>query len=387
MGTSRVAALACLTLALCLIAPAAGAQSVEPRVVGGSGTTVEQYPWQAAVVISPAKSDGDAHDRQICGGSLITASIVLTAAHCLYDSDPDCEPGGEVSECLPEDPGGDGTKRLDPDDVDVVLGQTVLSAAPPEAEHPVLDAGYDPGFDPITFKHDIGYLVLSTPVELSDTVQTIDLAGDDESSVWAPDTLVEVSGWGSTIYGGSTVDRLRAATVPIVSDQTCGSDEFYGDAFDPPTMVCAGYPEGGVDTCNGDSGGPLESPLEGGGYRLVGITSWGFRCAEADSPGVYTRIGETAPGGLRGDVVAEVAELETTYALTPEEIVGSGGVPLVRMPNEPPPPADREPPPATTPQPAPAPRAADRYAKCRKVKSKLKRKRCNRRAKLKAAAK
>ena len=284
--------------------------------------------------------------------------------------------------CLPEDPGGDGTKRVDPDDIDVVLGVAKLKTAPPEAEHAVQGVAIHPAFDPGTFQDDVAYVVLAAPVELSSTVQTIDLAGDDEAAVWAPHTLVEVSGWGSTVYGGSGVNALRAATVPIVADSTCGSALYYGTAFDPATMVCAGFSEGGVDTCNGDSGGPLESPLEGGGYRLVGITSWGFRCAEPNSPGVYTRIAQAAPGGLRDDVVAEVAELESTYALTPEDIVGSGGRPL-NGPQTPPPPAKSEPTPVVTPEPAqPATRAPDRFAKCRKLKSKLKRKRCNRKVKL-----
>ena len=385
MGRSKVAALACLVLALCVVAPAARAQSPEPRIVGGSTTGIEQYPWQAAIVVSPAKASNSAYARQFCGGSLITASIVLTAAHCLYDNDPDCEPTGSSDTCLPEDPEGDGTKRVDPDDVDVVLGETKLKTAPPAAEHAVQGVAIDPAFDPGTFQNDVAYLVLAAPVELSPAVQTIDLAGGDEAAVWAPDTLVEVSGWGSTVNGGATVNALRTATVPIVANSTCGSSLDYGSAFDPATMVCAGFPEGGVDSCNGDSGGPLESPLEGGGYRLVGITSWGFRCAQPNSPGVYTRIAQAAPGGLRDEVVAEVLDLETTYALTPEEIVGSGGTPLIRPQTTPP--AKGDPTPVPTPDPVQAvTRAPDRYAKCRKLKSKLKRKRCNRKVKLSAAS-
>ena len=148
--------------------------------------------------------------------------------------------------------------------------------------------------------------MLAAPVDLSPAVQTIDLAGDDEAAVWAPRQPVEVSGWGSTVYGGGTVDDAargdradRRRFDLRLQPGTTGARSI------PATMVCAGYPDGGVDTCSGDSGGPLEAPLEGGGYRLVGITSWGFGCAEPNAPGVYTRIGEGGPVGLRDDVVAE----------------------------------------------------------------------------------
>ena len=103
------------SLSCCLATGAsAHAQSPEPRVVGGSPTTIDQYPWQAAVVFV---GSGNAHQRQFCGGSLVTPSIVLTAAHCVYDTDPDCNSGGGLV-CNPGDQGGDGTKRIDPNDVD-----------------------------------------------------------------------------------------------------------------------------------------------------------------------------------------------------------------------------------------------------------------------------
>ena len=51
------------------------------------------------------------------------------------------------------------------------------------------------------------------------------------------------------------------------------------------------YKEGGVDTCQGDSGGPLVCPQDGK-YVLQGITSWGFGCAEAELPGVYTKVSD-----------------------------------------------------------------------------------------------
>ena len=377
MGRIRVALLVCLALVLLTVVPAANAQSPEPRVVGGHTTTIEQYPWQAAVVVTEADFPGfDAHERQFCGGSLITGSIVITAGHCVYDSDPDCNSIGGVGVCLPsDDPGDDGTKRLDPDDVDVVLGVTTLSTAGAEDEHPIQDVSYHSSYDNDTLQNDVGYLVLEEPATLGASTATVDIAGDDEAAVWTPGVLQDVSGWGYTTEGGDTVDTLRAASVPIVSDSTCGSPGVYDGAFFEDSMVCAGYLEGGVDTCNGDSGGPLEAPLEGGGYRLVGITSWGFGCAQPDAPGVYTRIAQGAPDGLRDDVVAKVDELELAFGLADEEIVGNGGEPRTTPPT-PPPSGGSQPAGATT---SPTPTANDPYLKCHKLKSKKKRRRCLRR--------
>ena len=54
-------------------------------------------------------------------------------------------------------------------------------------------------------------------------------------------------------------------------------------------MVCAFVPEGGKDSCNGDSGGALVLKKSG---KQVGIVSWGKGCAEKEHPGVYTNVAD-----------------------------------------------------------------------------------------------
>jgi secreted trypsin-like serine protease len=339
MRRGRLGLLGALAGLCLLVAPLAHAQTPDPRIVGGNAASIATYPWQAAVVFSPARLSGNAHNRQFCGGSLLTSRIVITAAHCVYDTDPN--PGCIL--CSP------AQLKLDPDDVDVVLGRTTLSDASQGVEHSVIGVSYrssyfiSGGGAP---NNDVGYLVLAGA-----SAQTqIKIAGTDEGALWDAGSPAEISGWGSTSNGGGTVDTLRAAGVTIAADSTC-SAAYPGD-FNSGNMLCAGG--SGTDTCNGDSGGPLEAPLAAGGYRLVGVTSWGIGCGQR--PGVYTRV---AGAALRTSIQSDVSSLEATFGLPAEGIFGAGAL--------------------AVDQPLAASVTATRrhpFAKCKRIKNKRKRHRC-----------
>jgi trypsin len=346
--TPRLAVLTALA-AIVLLSPATadaqGKGGPQPKIVGGSETTIAQYPWQAALVFSPAEAPGDdAHERQFCGGSLVTTRIVITAAHCVF--------GMGASE------------------IDVVLGRTTLSTSegaeiPAQALSFRSNYNHPPDISVIPPRNDVGYVVLAQP----SAQPRIPIANASEASLWAPGAMEKISGWGCTSEPNfllgcpfAQTDTLRDATVPIVADSTCGSPSMYGGAFDQSTMVCAGYPEGGVDTCNGDSGGPLQAPT-GGGYRLVGITSWGDGCAEPNAPGVYTRVAGSA---IRPLVGGDICALETANGLAHESVfVGATA---------------GESPCGSTPVPA-ANTKKHPFAKCKRIHNKKKRKRCVKRVK------
>ena len=116
-----------------------------------------------------------------------------------------------------------------------------------------------------------------------------------------------VTGWGKTRATSSHLSNcLRAVKLPYWDQPDCQEAFKYSSQRILPEMLCAGSP--GVDSCDGDSGGPLAGFIDGN-YRLVGIISWGFGCGgvrfqlglterekyfyvcfQSETPGVNTRV-------------------------------------------------------------------------------------------------
>ncbi|XP_017493654.1 PREDICTED: venom protease-like, partial [Rhagoletis zephyria] len=107
-----------------------------------------------------------------------------------------------------------------------------------------------------------------------------------------------VAGWGAVKFQGPSSNVLRDVQVPIVNQQSC--EQSYSSVFQhiafTDRFICAGNSY--VDACQGDSGGPLMMPmLENGAYHyyILGLVSYGYECARAGFPGVYTRVASYLP--------------------------------------------------------------------------------------------
>lgn len=93
----------------------------------------------------------------------------------------------------------------------------------------------------------------------------------------------------------STSDYLRYIGLPTVDQQVCHRSietlkKTYSDVSTlTDNMFCAGLPEGGKDTCQGDSGSGFVMENNEVFYA-AGIVSWGVDCGKPGRYGIYTRI-------------------------------------------------------------------------------------------------
>jgi trypsin len=96
--------------------------------------------------------------------------------------------------------------------------------------------------------------------------------------------MLKVIGMGYLREGGPTSEVLNHVNVKTFSQTSCVAA--YGSRILPQAMFCAGWPTGGYDSCDGDSGAPILNSL----MQQVGLVSFGSGCARGDRPGVYARI-------------------------------------------------------------------------------------------------
>ena len=250
------------------------------RIVGGSIVPLTPRPRYPYLVSFRTSSDS-----HFCGGSLIAPSVILTAAHCLDQTDSSLR--------YPT----------------VNLGRyyrtsAILPYTVSRCKYTIIHPEWN-----LTFpsQGDISLCILPQPFPQYETLR---LSSRSPPS----NTSFTTIGWGTTSQNGQLSEALQEVNVSNWDLKSCNAS--YGGVI-TEGMICAGDPAGGKDACQGDSGGPLIIRGNSSAEDLeAGIVSFGEGCAQVGFPGVYTSVPVLLPWILRQlDALNLTSTLKQPYGL------------------------------------------------------------------------
>ena len=235
--------------------------STTSEIINGYNTTIASNPWQVSL---------QRYGSHYCGGSILSANWVITAAHCAQSPESAYQIAAGVT---------------DQDDVGTV-GQLVN----------VSNIIVHPSYVSVTQGNDVALMQLATPLDLTPAgVSTIQIATQDDADagLTVAGIYSTATGWGQT-ESTTSPDILQKGDHPIIDNHI--ANQIFMDNKGWPVgadMIATGFP--GVDRegpCHGDSGGPLTVPNgKGDGRLLAGLVSWGEPgCGSDEYPVIYTRV-------------------------------------------------------------------------------------------------
>ncbi|NXL04957.1 PRS55 protease, partial [Mesembrinibis cayennensis] len=203
-------------------------------ITAGTYAKAGEFPWHVSI---------QSNRKHICGGTIISALWILTAAHCFAE---------EV-----------------PPDLTVVVGGIDLSL--PLEEHKPDTLILHENFDRLSMQNDIALILLSSPIEFSNKKIPICLPFVYDVNTWQH---CWVAGWetrsGAVVVPASRM--LRKVRMKLISRKQCLERIPQLEE----NVLCAELERGERGACQVDSGGPLVcSYWNTMKWFQVGIVSWG----------------------------------------------------------------------------------------------------------------
>jgi hypothetical protein len=233
-----------------------GIKAEPTKITGGMDADIADFPWQVYYESG----------NFLCGGSIISDTWVVTAAHCTRNSDGSSIPVSNMAIKV-----GTTTPRISSDGMTYFVSEVIVH----------------PQFDSRTLLNDIALLKIAGPINYTNATPIKLISPYDVASgAIDPGVMTWVTGWGLTNVTPEVLPaNLQKVQLPIVSRSQAST--VWGTI--PATDIMAGYLNGNKDACNGDSGGPMVVPVFTG-YKLAGIISWGSQ--SCDTYGAYTSVSD-----------------------------------------------------------------------------------------------
>ncbi|KAJ1723592.1 hypothetical protein LPJ53_002077 [Coemansia erecta] len=232
------------------------------RIIGGVASSPGDFPSAVSLVIRMTNGVG------ICGGTLITNSLVLTAAHCVYNyATESAWPARNMRI-------GYGDNLVD--------RQSITEG---------LSVHIHPQFDPSEPRNDIA-LIAIPPVHEDNAVPAQIFSGS-----LPPGYHLTAVGWGKTSNDPevSLPNALRQTDIVVGYKDSCSQFIPSYVSSDGPQICTENRLNRGSDTCQADSGTGVFAVVRGRSY-LAGLTSYGANlagdpaCALDDGFAVYTHV-------------------------------------------------------------------------------------------------
>ncbi|KAF5922247.1 hypothetical protein HPG69_007135 [Diceros bicornis minor] len=266
--------------------PSRSLPNLVKRIIGGRNAEPGLFPWQALIVVEDTSRVPN--DKWFGSGALLSESWILTAAHVLRSQRRD-----------------NTVTPVSKEHVTVYLGLHDVRDKSGAVNSSAARVVLHPDFNIQNYNHDIALVQLREPVPLGPHVMPICLPRPEPEGP-APYMLGLVAGWGISnpnvtvdeiISSGTRTlsDVLQYVKLPVVPHAECKTsyESRSGNYSVTENMFCAGYYEGGKDTCLGDSGGAFVI-LDDLSQRWVaqGLVSWGGpeECGSKQVYGVYTKV-------------------------------------------------------------------------------------------------
>ena len=286
--------------------------TVVQRIVDGNAASIGEYPFFSAILSTALFG---LSESLVCGATLISPSLVLSAGHCIEDARVDKVRVGAYTKAGSLDNGGQRS-----------------------SDHDIEGYIRHPGYSSSTLNNDFIIFKLKTPVKDPYLLRSIvNLNLDDQVELEDGDLLTAI-GLGFLDDDGGQArlpGSLQEVELSYLESWRCRGA---GWPFLRSSMMCAIDPNPSdsttEDSCQGDSGGPL---LKDG--VQVGIVSYGKGCGERGIPGVYSRVSYAA------DWIKETAcRFDSAASFCDGTAAGDGG--QETFISSPPPPTPSPPPPS-----------------------------------------
>ncbi|XP_033762692.1 testisin-like [Pecten maximus] len=224
---------------------------IPPAIIGGTTAAEDAWPWQVLILLKK---------KFICGGTLLNADTILTAAHCTF--------------------------RKRKKAIKVVVGEYNRRKnerkTRGERKMPVKQIIQHPDYDGDVL-HDLAIIKLKKPAKLNNYIQPIpELANDTMDFL---NKTCYVTGWGAIKGPSSSAKILQELKVPVITNAECQVGIIGNDTDISADMICTDSEP--KNSCYGDSGGPLQCSMNGT-WVHAGTVSWGNRKCKV-GPTVYAR--------------------------------------------------------------------------------------------------